>query len=152
VPETEAAGTSTEERGAGDGTNAEDAVGGTDGADGTNAADGTDGTNAADGTDTDVRSDHPYRAEVVRGDGEWHLTVQSLDNHPDRGEVDALVITVTPDGSGDDFPATDLDRTLTQCGFTRHGDWTSEGERWGAPCRQPHTRAAPPAPPIDPEP
>ncbi len=91
----------------------------------------------------------PYRAEAVRGDGQWHLTVRSLDDHPDRGEVDALVVTVTPTGSPDGLPSEDLDRMLRECGFARDGDWAEHGERWTAPCRQPRTRAAPPAPRPD---
>jgi hypothetical protein len=90
----------------------------------------------------------PYRAEAVCGDGQWHLTVRSLDDHPDRGEVEALVVTVTPAEPVDGLPVTDLDHMLRECGFTRDGDWAERGDRWTAPCRQPETRAAPPAPPI----
>lgn len=88
----------------------------------------------------------PYRAEAVRGDGGWHLTVRSLDDHPDRGEVDALVVTVTPARSYDGLPAKDLDRMLSECGFGREHDWARGEEGWTAPCRQSGTRSAPPAP------
>jgi hypothetical protein len=112
---------------------------------------GQDGAAGADGVD--VRTDAPYRAEAVCGEGDgggerWHLTVRSLDDHPDRGEVDALVVTVTPRASGDGFPAADLDRTLGQCGFRRDGEWAADGARWTAPFHQPDSRAAPPAPPT----
>lgn len=106
---------------------------------------GTGGS--AQGGEAGTRTDSPYRAEAVPADGQWHLTVQSLADHPDRGEVDALVVTVTPRTSGHDLPAADLDRTLDQCGFARHGDWTPTGNRWTAPCRHVSTSAAPPAPP-----
>uniref|UniRef100_UPI002FDBEDBD hypothetical protein n=1 Tax=Streptomyces sp. IBSBF 2435 TaxID=2903531 RepID=UPI002FDBEDBD len=92
-----------------------------------------------------ARPSAPYRAETVRDGEKWHLTVQSLDNHPDRGEVDALVVTVTPRSADDGFPPADIDRTLGQCGFSRDGDWSQEEDRWKAPCRQPDPRAAPPA-------
>lgn len=109
-------------------------------------------TGAAGPDGVDARTDAPYRAEAVRGEGDggerWHLTVRSLDDHPDRGEVDALVVTVTPRSSGDGFPAADLDRTLGQCGFRRDGEWAADGARWTAPFRQPDSRAAPPAPPT----
>jgi hypothetical protein len=129
------------------GTEAE-AGGGTEG--GTEAADGG-GDGARDGAP--VRTDAPYRAHAVLGEGprnadRWHLTVRCLDDHPDRGEVDALVVTVSPRTPRDRFPAADLDRTLTQCGFGRDGDWTEEGADWSAPCRQADTGAAPPAPPV----
>ncbi|MEE4544458.1 hypothetical protein V2S66_21070 [Streptomyces sp. V4-01] len=119
---------------------------------GTRAADG-------DGDGAPVRTDAPYRAHAVRGGGprdgdRWHLNVRCLDDHPDRGEVDALVVTVSPRTPGDRFPAADLDRMLAQCGFGRDGDWSddrSESEEdagWSAPCRQADAGAAPPAPPV----
>lgn len=119
-----------------------------------------DSTAEADGMTSEVgtaggdaaRGSAPYRAEAARDGGKWHLVVESLDNHPDRGEVDALVITVTPRHADDGFPADDLDSTLGQCGFARDGDWTQEGDRWKVSCRQPDPRAAPPAPPIPDEP
>jgi hypothetical protein len=97
----------------------------------------------------------PYRASASRDGEQWHLTVSGLDDHPDRGEVDAVVITVTPDSpdspdsqdSADGFPAAELDRTLDQCGFARDGEWTRADDRWTAGCRQPDIHAAPPAPP-----
>jgi hypothetical protein len=93
-----------------------------------------------------ARADAPYRAAAARDGSRWHLTVESLDDHPDRGEVDSLVVTVTPRAPGEDFPAAEIDRTLRQCGFARDGDWTPDGERWTAPFRQPDPGAAPPAP------
>ncbi|MEW1865719.1 hypothetical protein AB0399_36010 [Streptomyces sp. NPDC088194] len=99
-----------------------------------------------DGARGEASGEPPYRAEAVRGDGHWHLNVRSLDDHPDRGEVDALVVTVTPRRPGDDFPAADLDRTLGECGFRREGEWARESARWTAPCTHPFVRAAPPAP------
>ncbi|WP_433891152.1 hypothetical protein [Streptomyces sp. CA-111067] len=98
----------------------------------------------------------PYRAHASRDGEQWHLTVSGLDDHPDRGEVDAVVITVTPDSpdsqdpqdSPDGFPAAELDRTLDQCGFARDGEWTRADGRWTAGCRQPDIHAAPPAPPL----
>lgn len=86
----------------------------------------------------------PYRAEASRGDGQWHLTVQSLDTHLERGQVDALVVTVTPRRAGDGFPAADLDRALRQSGFTRDGEWSPDGDARTAPCRHPRPHAAPP--------
>jgi hypothetical protein len=86
----------------------------------------------------------PYRVAAVADDGKWHLTVQSLHDHPDRGEVDAVVVTVTPDRRDAGFPAAELDRTLRRCGFTRDGDWTQDGDRWSTPCRQADPQAAPP--------
>lgn len=109
------------------------------------AADGTDGS--GEGGGGEARTDAPYRAEAVHADGQWHLTVQGLDDHPHRGEVDAVVVTVTPEAPEDGFPAADLDRTLGRCGFTRDGDWTREGAAWAAACRHLRTGAAPPAPP-----
>lgn len=94
-------------------------------------------------TRTDT-ADAPYRAEASRGDGQWHLTVQSLDTHLERGQVDALVVTVTPRRAGDGFPAADLDRALRQSGFTRDGEWSPDGDARTAPCRHPRPHAAPP--------
>lgn len=71
----------------------------------------------------------PYRAQAVRDGEKWHLGVESLDDHPDRGEVDAVVVTVTPQDTDTAFPARDLDRTLGTCGFVRDGEWGREGER-----------------------
>jgi hypothetical protein len=106
---------------------------------------GTD--EASEGSGVTASADAPYRAEAVRDGGRWHLTVQGLDEHPDRGEVDALVVTVTPRAPGDDIPVADLDRVLDQCGFARDGEWARAGARWTAPCRHLRTEAAPPAPP-----
>ncbi|MFC4033922.1 hypothetical protein ACFO3J_20910 [Streptomyces polygonati] len=92
-------------------------------------------------------TDAPYWAEAARADGQWHLTVRSLDDHPDRGEVDALVVTVTGAGPGDGLPAAELDHMLRDCGFARDGDWEKREDHWTAPCRQPNTWGAPPAPP-----
>lgn len=100
----------------------------------------------AEGDGGTAGTDAPYRAEAVRGDGRWHLTVQGLDDHPDRGEVDAVVVTVTPRESGDDLPVADLDRILDQCGFSRDADWNPSGARFTAACRHLRTGAAPPAP------
>ncbi|MYS23660.1 MULTISPECIES: hypothetical protein [unclassified Streptomyces] len=78
--------------------------------------------------------------------------MRSLDDHPHRGEVGALVVTVTPAGSADGFPTADLDHMLRECGFARDGDWAHTEERWTAPCRQSDTGAAPPAPEPEPDP
>ncbi|WP_405583631.1 hypothetical protein [Streptomyces sp. NBC_01190] len=108
------------------------------------------GAEAGESSGRPVGAEAPYRAEVVRGDGQWHLTVSGLDDHPDRGEVDALVVTVPQDGAGEALPAKDLDRMLHKCGFARDADWTGHDDRWTAPCRQSTTWAAPPAPPTTP--
>ncbi|MFG1811731.1 hypothetical protein [Streptomyces sp. NPDC049040] len=101
---------------------------------------------------TGARTDAPYRAQAVRDGDCWHLAVESLDDHPDRGEVDALVVTVTPEAPDAGFPASELDRTLGRCGFGRDGDWarepreaaeSPEGDKWSAPCRQTDPQAAP---------
>ncbi|MEC3992731.1 hypothetical protein VSR01_03865 [Actinacidiphila sp. DG2A-62] len=107
----------------------------------------------------------PYRVEAVAADGQWHLTVRSLDDHPDRGEVDAVVVTVTPDQRSDGLPARALDDMLGRCGFARDGAWErrreqgdhgdrqgDEGaaERWSAPCRQSNTWSAPSVPATPP--
>ncbi|WP_327290442.1 hypothetical protein [Streptomyces sp. NBC_01198] len=103
------------------------------------------GAEASDGADgVPPRTTAPYRVEAVPDDGKWHVTVQSLHDHPDRGEVDAVVVTVTPDRPAAGFPAAELDRTLRRCGFTRDGDWAQDGERWSTPCRQADPQAAPP--------
>jgi hypothetical protein len=109
----------------------------------------------------------PYRVEAVPADGRWHLTVRSLDDHPDRGEVDAVVVTMTPDQRSDGLPARALDDMLGQCGFARDGEWERRGEhgghgdrqgdggateRWSAPCRQSNTWSAPSVPETPPGP
>lgn len=109
----------------------------------------------------------PYRVEAVPADGRWHLTVRSLDDHPDRGEVDAVVVTMTPEQRSDGLPARALDEMLDRCGFTRDGDWERRqqhrdrrdhhgdekaAEHWSAPCRQSNTWSAPSVPDTPPGP
>ncbi|MFI1092002.1 hypothetical protein [Streptomyces sp. NPDC020917] len=94
-----------------------------------------------------VHATAAYRAEATGGSERWHLVVRGLDHHPDRGQVDALVVTVTP-GPGGGLPATELDRMLRQCGFARDGEWAPapDGPRWTVPCHQRDPGAAPPPP------
>lgn len=91
----------------------------------------------------------PYRAQVAYADGQWHLAVKSLNDHPDRGEVDSVVVSLTarkPDGGG---PPPEIDGKLRECGFDRHGAWTRDDDGWSAPCAQADSSAAPSAPPPD---
>jgi|GEM_PF-3612793 hypothetical protein len=77
----------------------------------------------------------PYRAEAVKDAGRWHLCVQTLDAQPERGDVDALVVTV-PGRDDGGFPAGALDARLTEAGFARAGDWRERHPaRWTAACR-----------------
>lgn len=89
-----------------------------------------------------------YRAEAVRDDEQWHVTVQNLDDHPDRGEVDALVVTVTSCEPGDGLPPRDVERTLHTCGFHLTGQWKRHGDRWVSPCAESHAQASAPEPPA----
>jgi hypothetical protein len=87
-----------------------------------------------------------YRAEAVREDDRWHLQVSRLDSSPERGDVDALVVTLPQRETR--FPATALHRQLTGCGFELDGDWArSDGEdRWTATCRLGGDAPGPPVP------
>ncbi|WP_225847542.1 hypothetical protein [Streptomyces sp. HPF1205] len=85
----------------------------------------------------------PYRAQAVWSDGQWHLAVESLNDHPDRGEVDSVVVTLAagrPDGGR---PPAEVDDKLRECGFDRQGEWARHGDGWSAQCVQSDSRAAP---------
>ncbi|SEN14800.1 hypothetical protein SAMN05216267_100227 [Actinacidiphila rubida] len=94
----------------------------------------------------------PYHVRVEYADGQWHLAVDSLNDHPDRGEVDSVVVTVAARRPDDGPPPSEIDATLRGCGFDRHGEWEHQGGTWSAPCAQSDAKAAPAAPPPDAEP
>ena len=89
----------------------------------------------------------PYRAGAVYADGRWQLVVDSLNDHPDRGEVDSVVVTVEAGEPVGGHPPAGIDGRLRSCGFDRHGAWERDGDGWSTPCAQSDSRAAPSAPP-----
>jgi hypothetical protein len=92
----------------------------------------------------------PYRARALHAqDGRWHLRVESLKDHPDRGEVDSVVVTLTPGRPQGGRPPAGVDAALRSCGFRRRGSWERHAGGWSAPCAQSDSRAAPPAPGQD---
>ncbi|MBY8880864.1 hypothetical protein [Actinacidiphila acidipaludis] len=102
----------------------------------------------ADAAMADHRGVPPYRARVEYANGQWHLAVESLNDHPDRGEVDSVVVTVSGREPHGGRPPVEVDRKLRDCGFDRHGEWARHDEGWSTPCAQSDTRAAPAAPPV----
>ncbi|MGW3010098.1 hypothetical protein ACWC9R_14850 [Streptomyces sp. NPDC001219] len=79
-----------------------------------------------------------FRAEAFVRNGRWHLEIASLDREPERGDTEALLVTLwpvedTPDGTG--FPADALRGQLRENGFALTdpdhgtGGWTATGER-----------------------
>ncbi|CAG6390862.1 hypothetical protein NMG29_10685 [Streptomyces cocklensis] len=85
----------------------------------------------------------PYRARAVYSGGRWHLAVVSLNHHPDRGDVDSVVVTLAPTEPDAGRPPAELDSELRDCGFDRHGEWARDGDGWSTPCVQSDPRAAP---------